>query len=154
MTIFSHEVHEFARIFSYTTNLRELCLLCGELKNVIQNERALARVDDLTGIFNRRKFYDRACLELILAERYERPFSLAYFGLDLFKKVSCLYEKRTDAHFKASVLLIGASSASEQLPLQKQSVVCYWEASANSTRRTTRKLPPWLLPRGPHRRTR
>jgi len=86
--VYSHEVIRY-----FNSGIRfgvfvMISWMLNELQIVIQNERALARVDDLTGIFNRREFYDRAYLELTLAERYKRPFSLAYFDLDLFKKVN------------------------------------------------------------------
>ena len=62
--------------------------LVDELKNAIHYERVLASEDPLTGILNRREFYARAALELDLARKFDRPFSLIYFDLDHFKQVN------------------------------------------------------------------
>lgn len=48
----------------------------------------LAGVDGLSGLANRRTFFDRANQELERASRYGRPLSLATFDLDRFKAVN------------------------------------------------------------------
>ena len=63
-------------------------------KEVIEREHAqqeaelLARVDPLTGLFNRRHFSHLANLKFKQAFRYKHPFSILIFDIDLFKKVN------------------------------------------------------------------
>tara|TARA_R110002072_G_scaffold172728_4_gene327040 strand:+ start:8883 stop:9749 length:867 start_codon:yes stop_codon:yes gene_type:complete len=49
---------------------------------------ALANIDDLTGILNRRGFLEKAQEELSRAKRFDRAFSLAFIDLDNFKDVN------------------------------------------------------------------
>ncbi len=53
--------------------------------------RALASIDPLTGVLNRREFNKRAQYELDMAWRYGRPFSLMMIDLDHFKKINDMY---------------------------------------------------------------
>ncbi|MDE1145445.1 MAG: diguanylate cyclase [Azospirillaceae bacterium] len=48
----------------------------------------LASTDPLTGILNRRRFFELATLECGRARRYGRPFSVILFDLDHFKRVN------------------------------------------------------------------
>jgi diguanylate cyclase (GGDEF)-like protein len=63
-------------------------------REVIERERAqreaelLARVDPLTGLFNRRHFSQLADMKFKNAFRYKHPLSILIFDLDLFKKVN------------------------------------------------------------------
>lgn len=52
---------------------------------------ALAVVDDLTGLNNRRFFFPEAQAALSRAQRYEQPFSVLTLDLDHFKKVNDVY---------------------------------------------------------------
>jgi diguanylate cyclase (GGDEF)-like protein/PAS domain S-box-containing protein len=56
-----------------------------ERKELEQRLRLLATTDDLTGIFNRRHFFERAAPLMALAERHERPLSIAMLDVDHFK---------------------------------------------------------------------
>ncbi len=58
------------------------------LKGAMRHQAELARTDDLTGVANRRHFFELANMEIRRAGRYEHPFSLAYFDLDNFKAVN------------------------------------------------------------------
>jgi diguanylate cyclase (GGDEF)-like protein len=51
-------------------------------------EKELARIDYLTGIANRRSFFEFAQRELELAQRYEHPLTIVYIDLDDFKSVN------------------------------------------------------------------
>ena len=53
-----------------------------------ERERALSRTDDLTGLPNRRGFYEAAAVELARSARYRRPLTVAYVDLDDFKAVN------------------------------------------------------------------
>ncbi|MGB8275403.1 MAG: GGDEF domain-containing protein [Alphaproteobacteria bacterium] len=53
-----------------------------------QQLRALARVDSLTGLTNRRVFNEELAREMKIAKRTKLPVSLVYFDLDGFKSVN------------------------------------------------------------------
>jgi len=51
----------------------------------------MAETDELTGLYNRRKFLELAEKEVIKCRRYDRPFSFMMLDLDHFKKVNDTY---------------------------------------------------------------
>lgn len=51
-------------------------------------EKKLSRLDPLTGLANRRAFYERAEIERKRCIRHKRPLGLAYIDLDNFKQVN------------------------------------------------------------------
>ena len=54
-----------------------------------QNElQRLARTDSLTGLFNRRYFFEIAEKEFAKSVRYDRPLSVILFDIDLFKEIN------------------------------------------------------------------
>ncbi len=59
-----------------------------ELKEVQRELRRLATTDTLTGVFNRRQFFDLAGREVERSHRYQLPLSLILIDLDHFKKVN------------------------------------------------------------------
>lgn len=59
-----------------------------KLKESLERERNAARVDFLTGILNRRGFFEIAGSESQRSRRYKRPLSLVYVDLDNFKAVN------------------------------------------------------------------
>jgi diguanylate cyclase (GGDEF)-like protein len=58
------------------------------LRQAIDRERALARIDYLTGVKNDRSFYEQADIELRRARRHRRPMSIAYIDVDDFKELN------------------------------------------------------------------
>jgi diguanylate cyclase (GGDEF)-like protein len=72
--------------------------LCAEIERRQQVEdalrqreelyRQLALSDPLTGIFNRRHFYQLGRTEVRRARRYHRPLAVAIFDIDYFKQVN------------------------------------------------------------------
>ncbi|MCW8808807.1 MAG: sensor domain-containing diguanylate cyclase, partial [Rhodanobacter sp.] len=50
-----------------------------------------ARIDSLTGLINRRAFFDSAAGSWAIAERNARPLSIAMFDIDNFKSVNDCY---------------------------------------------------------------
>lgn len=58
------------------------------LKNALEQEKNTARTDHLTGISNRRNFYDLVNLELSISRRYGHPFSVISMDIDNFKTVN------------------------------------------------------------------
>lgn len=58
------------------------------LKTSLNNEKALARTDGLTGLLNARAFTDLSRHLIELAARYNHPAVLAYIDIDDFKAVN------------------------------------------------------------------
>ena len=58
------------------------------LKTALDHERSSARTDPLTGIANRRHFYDAAENEIKRLERYGDIFTVAYIDIDNFKTIN------------------------------------------------------------------
>ncbi len=54
----------------------------------LEKERKFARRDCLTGLANRKAFFELATVELSRARRYNRPVSFAYMDCDRFKKIN------------------------------------------------------------------
>jgi len=63
-------------------------LLLSALQNALEIEKALARIDRLTGAMNGDFFYFILQSELDLQQRYKGVFTLAYLDLDNFKQVN------------------------------------------------------------------
>jgi diguanylate cyclase (GGDEF)-like protein len=59
-----------------------------KLKKAIDTHKALARIDSLTLVHNRRAFHDLADLELTKARRSKKPLSVLYVDIDNFKQVN------------------------------------------------------------------
>jgi len=62
--------------------------LLGALVRELRREQEMARMDPLTEVLNSRGFREILDMELIRAERYDRPLTLAYFDVDGFKTVN------------------------------------------------------------------
>jgi diguanylate cyclase (GGDEF)-like protein/PAS domain S-box-containing protein len=62
-----------------------------KLEMALQAERREARLDFLTGIPNRRTFYQDVESEAHRARRYGRPLTLAYIDVDNFKSMNDLF---------------------------------------------------------------
>jgi diguanylate cyclase (GGDEF)-like protein len=63
-------------------------LLISAQKTAYEREKQRARIDSLTGIYNRRFFRELLMMELNRARRYEYPITLAYLDIDDFKAVN------------------------------------------------------------------
>jgi len=59
-----------------------------KLQTALENEKNLSRIDFLTGIPNRRSFYQALTSESKRARRYQRPTTIAYLDVDNFKQVN------------------------------------------------------------------
>jgi diguanylate cyclase (GGDEF)-like protein len=66
-------------LFAYITS---------EIQNLYTRERSWSLTDLLTGIPNRRWFFERLEIEKSRARRYDHPLTLAYIDLDRFKEVN------------------------------------------------------------------
>jgi diguanylate cyclase (GGDEF)-like protein len=65
-----------------------LTYIIARLKTSVDNHKQLARTDHLTGIANRRAFFDLANLELNKARRNHTPISVLYMDIDNFKHIN------------------------------------------------------------------
>jgi len=61
------------------------------LRRGLRRQRELACTDELTGLENRRAFYELAEREIGRAARYGKAFTVAYFDIDDFKQVNDRY---------------------------------------------------------------
>jgi diguanylate cyclase (GGDEF)-like protein len=61
------------------------------LRRSHDQERKLARTDDLTGVINRRSFFEAAQQEISRARRHRHPFTVAYMDVDDFKLINDNY---------------------------------------------------------------
>ena len=61
------------------------------LRRSHDQERKLARTDDLTGVINRRSFFEASQHEINRARRHRHPFTVAYMDVDDFKLVNDHY---------------------------------------------------------------
>lgn len=59
-----------------------------QIKRAHDEVRRLSVTDDLTGVFNRRHFVDRAKQELARARRYDGTFAIVMLDVDAFKSVN------------------------------------------------------------------
>ncbi|MBV9125886.1 MAG: GGDEF domain-containing protein [Planctomycetes bacterium] len=81
-------------VFYFTNFVVRLCLfliliyLLSAWRSNLALVQSLANTDPLTGVPNRRHFYEMAAIEVKRAARYHRPFTVAYLDLDNFKKVN------------------------------------------------------------------
>jgi diguanylate cyclase (GGDEF)-like protein len=62
--------------------------LLSALKGALEREKEFAITDYLTGVANRRFFFDSANIEISKAHRYKHPFTIAYLDIDNFKTVN------------------------------------------------------------------
>ena len=58
------------------------------LKEALDREKLISRTDHLTGMPNRRSYYDLVEGEIKRNNRYEDPFTIAYLDIDNFKVVN------------------------------------------------------------------
>ena len=59
-----------------------------ELQQVLAREQLKARTDDLTGLTNRRQFFELSKQLFAVAQRYRAPLSVVMFDIDHFKQVN------------------------------------------------------------------
>lgn len=59
-----------------------------ELQEMFAHEQILARTDGMTGLINRRHFFELATREFNASLRYQRPLTIILFDVDGFKQVN------------------------------------------------------------------
>lgn len=65
-----------------------ILMLLNSIKQRLLCEEQMANTDDLTGIANRRYFFEHLDIEADRAKRYSHSLTLAYLDLDNFKRVN------------------------------------------------------------------
>lgn len=63
-------------------------LLVSEVRILLERERSLARTDFLTGVLNRRAFYEASKIEISRVKRTNQPFTVVYVDIDAFKAIN------------------------------------------------------------------
>ncbi len=124
-------------------------LLLAGLRDVLDRERAVSRTDFLTGVVNRRAFYDLATRELQRAQRYGHPFTVAYIDLDNFKQVNDRFGHRTgDQLLKVVAQTVAAGLRSTDVVARlggDEFAVLLTETGMESAQRALPKLREQLL---------
>ena len=77
-------VNEILRLLLFVAGASVLAAL----KRLVEEHKLAARVDELTGIANRRAFYEAARSEIARANRNPGPFTVVFTDIDNFKKVN------------------------------------------------------------------
>jgi diguanylate cyclase (GGDEF)-like protein len=90
---YAGEPFPFALLAIWNTAIRfgffvVISILLNNLRDALKLEKDLARTDSLTGVLNRRAFYELASRKIVLGQRVRRPFSVIYIDLDNFKLVN------------------------------------------------------------------
>ena len=62
-----------------------------QLQEVLKRERLNARTDELTGLSNRRHFFEVGQQLFNVAQRYDTPLSVLLFDIDQFKRINDQY---------------------------------------------------------------
>jgi diguanylate cyclase (GGDEF)-like protein len=86
--VYAHPVIPYGNIVTKFAFLLIFAHILAPLKDVLESERELARTDHLTGVANRRYFFEVADMEIKRARRHARPFSVAYMDMDEFKSIN------------------------------------------------------------------
>ena len=82
-----------------------------ELQHLLEHEQILARTDGLTGLCNRRYFFELAIREFNATLRYQRSLTIILFDVDGFKQVNDTFGHATGD----KVLILISEAAAEQV---------------------------------------
>ena len=85
---YSHPLVPYWNIVAKASVFFLILYLIAKLKSAYEKEKRDARQDPLTGLSNRRAFFEDAQREYLRAKRYGTPLSLAYVDIDNFKQVN------------------------------------------------------------------
>lgn len=86
--------YSFGSVALYWNDLSNLVFfllvtyIIASLKAAFEREKLAAGTDTLTGIANRRRFYDLADVEIDRLRRYGHPFTVCYIDIDNFKQIN------------------------------------------------------------------
>ncbi|KAA0894080.1 diguanylate cyclase [Oryzomonas rubra] len=104
---YSFQANMLAAVWNNLSTLGIFCVVAvmvGKIHQLLDNERILSRTDALTGAMNLRAFTELVEYEILRLRRDYRPFSIAYFDIDNFKKVNDRYGHRKGDELLKSVV--------------------------------------------------
>ncbi|NWF63806.1 MAG: diguanylate cyclase [Chloroflexi bacterium] len=86
------------------------------LRRAFEREQIASRTDALTGVFNRRYFFELLEYEFAASRRYDYLFSLAMFDVDWLKRINDLHGHQTgDAVLKKAAEVVKAQLRSSDV---------------------------------------
>jgi predicted signal transduction protein with EAL and GGDEF domain len=85
---YKHPISPYVNLVLQTVFLFTFAFLLDSLKRALDREKRLSNQDPVTGLGNRRAFYQRTGFEMDRAQRYQHRFTVAYIDLDDFKLVN------------------------------------------------------------------
>lgn len=77
--------------------------ILSSLQEALKREKTLATTDFLTGIANRRQFFELGSKDMDRCRRYSRPISSIYIDIDNFKSINDIYGHKTGDALLSSV---------------------------------------------------
>lgn len=83
--------HVFFPVWNFLMRLSVffvITILLSKLKEIMNHEKQLARIDNLTGAINRRFYYYLTQMEIDRCQRDSHPLTIVYIDLDNFKTVN------------------------------------------------------------------
>ncbi|HHT9135302.1 MAG TPA: diguanylate cyclase [Candidatus Avalokitesvara rifleensis] len=101
---------EFTGVIHIAKNVTEKKRLERELEAKSKELEKLAITDSLTGLFNRRRFYELLTSAMAASARYGRPLSLLFFDLDNFKDYNDTY-----GHLEGDIVLRTVAESAQKL---------------------------------------
>jgi diguanylate cyclase (GGDEF)-like protein len=115
-----------------------------ELKAIEAKLREAAMRDPLTGLFNRRHFYEVGARELERTRRYGRPLSLAMLDVDHFKEKNDRYGHGVGDEILVSLARVAATALRKTDVLARyggeEFVVLFTETGIDEAARVTERL--------------
>lgn len=85
---FSHAAIPFWNMLVRLLFFLIVVLVLSRLRELLEREQALSRIDGLTGAFNKRYVTEAIGREIFRSQRYGKPVATAYFDIDNFKWVN------------------------------------------------------------------
>jgi len=86
--LYSHSLIPYWNAATRLVIFLVVTFLVARVRKTLEREKQLARIDELTNAANGRHFYEILEAERRRAERYNRPFTVAYLDIDNFKTVN------------------------------------------------------------------
>ncbi len=85
---YTFEIVRYWNVFIRLAVFIPIIWLLDEFRHALNHEHLLAQTDHLTGIPNSREFYFQVNAELMRANRFKSPLTIAYMDVDSFKLVN------------------------------------------------------------------